>query len=447
MRSRASTQGTAKALLTVAVLAALALLAPVAEAGATPVLEPTGSLLTERYKAAAAPLPGGDALVVGGLHRVSPSSPVTESLASAEVYDGATGTFAATGSMATSRMDPTAAPLPDGRVLVAGGQVWGGGGTPLASAEIYDPASGEFSSTGSMAVARFGAISAPLPDGTILVAGGYGAGSLASAETYDPETGEFSPTGSMVAPRAMGLAATLPDGRVLIAAAGGGENELTTEIYDPLTGTFGIGPAETPAPLTGAGGSLDDGRVLFLSERRAGEATIERTYEYDTTAAAFAEPPQAPALAVSRPAVAPLPGGRMLVAGGASADPSAYAGQSIVPDAEVYAEGPAPTSSPESPAATGGEAPATGGETRLARSGPPAASGAAPGNAAAPLAGGSSATVGSHDETASPAAPRRARKICKRAGAGARRARRARCARAAAKGARAVVAERRMLAH
>jgi len=345
MRSRASTKGTAKALLMVAVLAALALLAPVAEAGAAPILEPTGSLLTERTKAAAAPLPGGDALVVGGLHRVSLSSPTSESLASAEVYDGATGTFSATGSMVTSRMDATAAALPDGRVLVAGGQIWGGGGTPLASAEIYDPESGEFSPTGSMAVARFGAMSAPLPDGTILVVGGYGSGSLASAEIYDPETGEFSPTGSMVAARGMGLAASLPDGTILIAAKGGGENALTTEIYDPLTGTFGIGPAETSAPLTGAGGTLDDGRVLFFSERRAGESTIKQSFEYDTATEAFAEPPEAPALTVERPAVAPLPDGRMLVAGGSSEDPKAYEGQGIVPYAEIYTEGSVPGAS------------------------------------------------------------------------------------------------------
>ena len=416
MRSRASTNGTARALLVAAVLAALALVAPVAEAGATPILEPTGSLLTERTKAAAAPLPGGDALVVGGLHHVTLSSLESESLASAEVYDGATGTFSTTGSMATSRMDATAAALPDGRVLVAGGQVWGGVGTPLASAEIYDPESGEFSPTGSMAVTRFGAMSAPLPDGTVLVAGGYGSGSLASAEIYDPETGEFSPTGSMIAARGIGMAAPLPDGRVLIVAKGSGGNAVTTEIYDPLTGTFGIGPAETPAPLTGAGSTLDDGRVLFFSERRAGESTIKRSFEYDTATEAFVEPPSAPALTVERPAVAPLPGGRMLVAGGGSEDPTAYQGQSIVPFAEIYTEGPAPAASAASSA--GGVA----GNSQ----------GTVPAPASA--AGGSAPTAGAEQQRANaPAATRPASKLCKRPGARRKHSRKARCGRAGAK--------------
>jgi hypothetical protein len=401
MRSRASNKATVKGLLAAGVVAALALVAPLAEAAAAPVLEPTGSMATERYKAAAAPLPGGDALVVGGLHHVSLSSLESESLASAERYDGATGTFAPTGSMAVSRMDPAAAPLPDGRVLVLGGQVWGGGGTPLASAEIYDPASGEFTVTGSMAVTRFGAMAAPLPDGRVLVAGGYGSGSEASAEIYDPETGEFSPTGAMVAGRAFGMAAPLADGSVLIVARGSGEDALTTEIYDPLTGTFAIGSAETSAPLHGAGGSLDDGRVLFFSERRAGETSVEQSFEYDPAAGALVEPAGAPALTVERPAVAPLPGGRMLVAGGSSQDAHAYEGQGIVPSAAIYTEGPV-----RSGATT---------ETEAAVSGAAASASTDP-SSAAPR----------QSSTQSPAKPK-AKKLCKRAGTHGKRSHRARC--------------------
>ena len=109
-----------------------------------------------------------------------------ESLATAELYDPKTGTFSPTGSMATARELHTATALSDGRVLIAGG--WDGLST-LASAELYDPKTGTFSPAASMATARDTHTATVLSDGRVLIAGGEVLGTstfLASAELYQP---------------------------------------------------------------------------------------------------------------------------------------------------------------------------------------------------------------------------------------------------------------------
>ena len=101
------------------------------------------------------------------------------------------GTWSSTSSMATARKYHSATLLPDGKVLVAGG--YGSSGI-LASAELYDPASGTWSSTGSMATARTDHSATLLPGGKVLVAGGGNdSGALASAELYDPRMQLFLP--------------------------------------------------------------------------------------------------------------------------------------------------------------------------------------------------------------------------------------------------------------
>src|SRR5437764_2567833 len=102
-----------------------------------------------------------------------------------------------TGSLKTARFHHTATLLPGGRVLVVGGEQ---GHTPLASAELYDPATGTWSATGSLNTARDSHTATLLPSGKVLVAGGRETDpgpSLASAELYDPATGTWSPTGSL----------------------------------------------------------------------------------------------------------------------------------------------------------------------------------------------------------------------------------------------------------
>jgi len=121
-------------------------------------------------------LPNGKVLVAGGVYGLL-------TLASAEMYDPASGTWTATGSLTHARSDHTATLLPNGKALVAGGS--GSNNFNLASAELFDPASGTWTGTGSLAIARYNHTATLLPNGNLLVAGGYNGGSLASAELYD----------------------------------------------------------------------------------------------------------------------------------------------------------------------------------------------------------------------------------------------------------------------
>ena len=144
--------------------------------------------------------------------------------------------------MSTGRTNPVVVKLLDGRVLVAGGLV--DGGSTVSSAEIYDPATGLFSSTGSMLSPRQGnditLDAAVLADGRALIAGGFNDQALATAEVYDPLSGTFMAVGSMTSPRYRHSVVKLANGQVLVMGGINLSNAVlnTAEIFDPATNIF-----------------------------------------------------------------------------------------------------------------------------------------------------------------------------------------------------------------
>lgn len=197
----------------------------------------TGSMTAPRCSAAAVLLQNGQVLVAGG----DQSSGDRDPAASAEIYDPSTGKFSMTGSMRTPRDYFAAVLLRDGKVFVAGGSSNGQHlGTKVeASAEVYDPHTGRFSSTANMTTPREKHGAALLPDGKVIVLGGQADApfgpSLSSTEIYDPPSGHFSVGPSMDFKRFKlphGVVA-LPSGEILV---GGGSNH--PELYDPVSNSF-----------------------------------------------------------------------------------------------------------------------------------------------------------------------------------------------------------------
>lgn len=94
----------------------------------------------------------------------------TNYFTAAQLFNPANGTWSATGSMAIARSQFAAVVLPSGKVLVEGGST-GNGSAIFASAELYDPSTGTWSSGGYMSVARYAHTATLLPDGTVMVTG------------------------------------------------------------------------------------------------------------------------------------------------------------------------------------------------------------------------------------------------------------------------------------
>lgn len=230
---------------------------------ATNSFTPSGNMSVGRSYHTATLLPDGKVLIVGGEGQAG-------LLYSAEIYNPATGVFTPTGSMMVQRFRFTATLLSNGKVLIAGGNFPG----DTSPALLYDPIAGVFSNTGDMITRRVGHTATLLSNGKVLILGGTSSvgGALSSAELYDPATGVFSSTGNNMADaRYRHSSVLLQDGTVLVV---GGYNQATglslstADIYNPSTGLFNPTKNKLYAGGAGAWNShtstlLSNGQVLI----------------------------------------------------------------------------------------------------------------------------------------------------------------------------------------
>ena len=280
----------------------------------------SGALSGPRHGLSATTLLDGRVLVAGG----SPPIQVGGGpLATAELFDPTTGTFAPTGPMVVPREHHQAVRLADGRVFVLGG---GGGETmDLASAEIYDPATGSWTLAGTTPVPRFAAAITALTDGRILVTGGMDAdgAAVATTEVFDPGTGQFVPASSMVHPRYGHATVVLADGRVLLMGGSDGAQALASaELFDPATGRFASTGSLVTERVAPAAARLADGRVMVAGGALETGSPLSAEI-YDAALGTFAQGAFASGMHFAPAHL--LPDGRVLVTGGQPEvfDPSA----------------------------------------------------------------------------------------------------------------------------
>jgi serine/threonine protein kinase len=269
----------------------------------------TASMRTTRVLHTATLLPDGRVLVVGGQDTQG------HALASAELYDPHTGTWMATGSMIDAHVYHTATLLPNGKVLIAGGCLDNAGLFRPCAAELYEPSTGRWKATGSMSTGRRQHTATLLQNGKVLVAGGccdIWGHPLSSAELYDPSTGRWTATGNMTTARIAHTATLLSNGKVLVSGGCCDPSDHTSvnaELYDPRTGTWAPTGRMSAEREDHTATLLPDGKVLVSG----GPAT--RAELYDPSTGTWTTTGGKPGVYEGDIATL-LPTGQVLVAGG-----------------------------------------------------------------------------------------------------------------------------------
>jgi len=238
---------------------------------ATGAFHPIAAMHSHHDQGTATDIGGGRVLVTGGW--TSFSTGTYAATATAEVFDITTGSWTTVKPMSVPRARATATRLQDGEVLVAGGdKLLQEKGTPhkeqvLSSAEIFDPQTNTWHSAGNMSAPRAVHLAVLLPNGDVMVAGGWSNGyesALVSTDVYTPGVGWR--TGAMPGPHAQSRLVTLADGRVLVIGGVNANDHATaeTDLYDPGPGTW-VKTATLPTALYWpAAVALNDGGVVLV---------------------------------------------------------------------------------------------------------------------------------------------------------------------------------------
>jgi hypothetical protein len=288
----------------------------------------TGSLNDGRLLHTATLLRDGRVLVTGGWPDHTDQGP----LSSAELYNPATGNWTRTIGMHEGRVDHTATLLSNGKVLVVGSLR----GDPN-SAEFYDPAAANWRFTGSTTTPRFGYHTATLlPNKMVLVAGGYdGINHIcANAELYDPATGTWTATGSLATARQDHTSTLLANGKVLVAGGTNFDNGIlaSAELYDPATGNWTPTGSLNVARWEHTATLLCNGKVLVAGGVNR-ESSVASAEIYDPATGTWTVTGSLNNARALHSATV-LFGGFVLVAGGNSA------GGGFLSSAELYNPGP-----------------------------------------------------------------------------------------------------------
>lgn len=282
---------------------------------------PTATVIAPTATPTPKPPMGTEVLIAGGIDNVVTPSGNHPVLASAEIYDEATGTFSATGLMTYGRVGHTATAMNNATILIAGGHD-SFSPRPMANAELYDIGTGTFSLTGSMNSARLGHTAVLLRNGKVLVSGGWNVdfSAIDLDDMFAPATEEFSPSVSMNDARMGHTATVLNDGSVLLA---GGADDFgvlaSAEACDADADTCNLVGAMTVARQYATATLLKNGEVLLtggISSSATCTGCATNTAElYNPKTAAFT-PTGSMHTPRSGQTATILPNGTVLIAGG-----------------------------------------------------------------------------------------------------------------------------------
>ena len=246
----------------------------------------TGSLQTARYDHTATRLADGRVLVVGGNYLTDSGQTLYPS--NAELYDPANNVWTAAGTLATARIGHTTTLLPNGKVLVVGGigktNVETGYSGLVTSIELYDPLTNTWTIGPGLVTSRSRHTAMLLPNGKVLVAGGYPFGSnvgFAGMELYDPATNAWTAGGGLLAARAQHTATLLPDGRVLLM--GGNEAAPKAELFDPIANTKVAAATPILDSFLGSATLLSSGNVLYIQQTQSNMVVPSAAALYNPT--------------------------------------------------------------------------------------------------------------------------------------------------------------------